>query len=44
MRERLNQIGGWLDVDFDVGRSTVTAFVPRADDSAQISVQEPHRH
>src|SRR5262245_36876650 len=28
MRERLNQIGGWLDVDFDVARSTVTAFVP----------------
>jgi len=34
MRERLNQIGGWLDVDFNVARSTVTAFVPDADDSA----------
>jgi len=28
MRERLSQIGGWLDVDFDVAKTTVTAFVP----------------
>src|SRR5262249_49582918 len=28
MRERLSQIGGWLDVDIDVAKTTVTAFVP----------------
>src|SRR5262245_51193377 len=28
MRERLNQIGGWLEVDFDVAKTTVTAFAP----------------
>jgi len=28
MRERLHQIGGWLDVDSGVGRTMITAVVP----------------
>jgi two-component system NarL family sensor kinase len=28
MRERLRQIGGWLDIESEVGRTVVTAVVP----------------
>jgi len=34
MRERLHQIGGWLDVDSAVGRTVVTAAVPDVDGNA----------
>jgi signal transduction histidine kinase len=30
MRERLNLVGGWLELDTSVGGTTVTAFVPEA--------------
>jgi hypothetical protein len=28
-------IGGWLDVDFDIARTTVTAFVPHTENDSQ---------
>jgi hypothetical protein len=28
MRERLHQVGGWLELDSRAGRTTVTAIVP----------------
>jgi two-component system, NarL family, sensor kinase len=31
MRERLHQIGGWLQVESEVGRTIVTAVVPEGD-------------
>jgi signal transduction histidine kinase len=44
MRERLSQIGGSLDVDFDIAKTTVTAFVPQVDDGAPDSAHNPERH
>jgi len=34
MRERLQQIGGWLEIDSVVGRTTVRAVVPIRDQQA----------
>jgi signal transduction histidine kinase len=31
MRERLHQIGGWVEVESEVGRTVVTAVVPHTD-------------
>jgi signal transduction histidine kinase len=35
MRERLHQIGGWLAIESEIGRTVVTAVVPDADGSGQ---------
>jgi signal transduction histidine kinase len=35
MRERLHQIGGWVDVESEVGRTVVTAVVPHTDGTGQ---------
>ena len=35
MRERLHQIGGWLDLESEIGRTVVTAVVPHTDGTGQ---------
>jgi signal transduction histidine kinase len=35
MRERLHQIGGWLEVQSEIGRTVVTAVVPHTDGTGQ---------
>jgi two-component system NarL family sensor kinase len=35
MRERLDQIGGWLDIESEVGRTRVVAVVPHTDGTGE---------
>ena len=41
MRERLHQIGGWLDLESEIGRTVVTAVVPHTDGTGQPLIEMP---